>query len=380
MPLLSPVKVFALITVGAFTSLGVMLFAYVGSQQPAPTLVADFSAPFVFGRFTVPQDNPLTEEAFQLGRRLFYDPRLSGQNTISCANCHAQEKAFTDGLARSVGVHGEETDFSAMSLANLLWGPRRFFWDGRVETLEAQALLPIQDPLEMDQDIDALIDELEADQTYRELFLVAYGGISTEAIARALSTFLRMLVSSDSKYDRFLRGEVRLTQEEELGRKLFMAHPDVTVSLRGGNCIDCHGQFHTAGFSDGFDGFSNNGLDTDENLGDGLMKATGDPAHRGMFKTPTLRNIAVTAPYMHDGRFATLAEVMNHYNRGIRHSETVSPLILQADNRQVDPNAAHGLNLEQREIDAIIAFLNTLTDQQFLTDKRFSNPFADLQQ
>ena len=152
----------------------------------------------------------------------------------------------------------------------------------------------------------------------------------------------------------------KLSEEEELGRKLFMAHPDVAVSLRGGNCIDCHGQFHTAGFSDGLDGFTNNGLDSDADLEAGLMAATDDPRHKGAFKTPTLRNIAVTGPYMHDGRFETLADVLRHYNGGIQYSETVSPLILQADNQVVDPEAAFGLNLETHELNAIEAFLHTL--------------------
>ena len=154
-----------------------------------------------------------------------------------------------------------------------------------------------------------------------------------------------------------------------------MAHPDVKISLRGGNCIDCHSQFLTGGFRDALDGFSNNGLDTDAELKDGLMAVTKDPQDRGKFKVPTLRNIAETGPYMHDGRFGTLEEVMDHYNSGIKVSETLSPLILEADNQEIDPDQARGLRLEGAEVEAIIAFLKTLTDERFLTDAKFSNPF-----
>ncbi len=345
-------------------------------RAPSPTPIANFSAPFVFGRFAVPPDNPLTEEGFALGRHLFYDPMLSGNNEVSCASCHVQALAFTDGRARSPALSGGELDFSSMSLANLLWGQERFFWDGRAASLEEQALMPIQHPDEMGQDIGELIEELSASGKYRRMFRDAYGNVSADNIARALSSFMRMLISSDSKYDKYLRGEVRLTAQEEHGRKLFMAHPDTKVSLRGGNCIDCHSQFLTSGFRDAFDGFSNNGLDPDHALAPGLMAVTGNSAHKGFFKVPTLRNIAVTAPYMHDGRFATLEEVMAHYNDGIVVSDTLSPLILEADNAPDRASGTVGLRMTPEEIDAIIAFLNTLTDTAFLENPLFSDPLA----
>jgi cytochrome c peroxidase len=345
-------------------------------RQPEPTPLAGFSAPFVFGRFQVPADNPLTEESVALGRRLFHDPRLSGNDTVSCATCHQQRLAFTDGRRTSVGVSGKPLAFNSMTLANLMWGPQRFFWDGRAPTLEAQVLEPIRNPDEMDQDIERLVDELDADPTYRAMFEAAYGATSAEAIARALASFLRTLVSSNSRYDRFLRGEISLNDQEELGRKLFMAHPDVRVSLRGANCIDCHSQFLTSGFSAGFDGFSNNGLDDEAHLKPGLQSVTGDPAHRGVFKVPSLRNIALTAPYMHDGRFATLEEVLHHYNGGIRASSTLSPLIAEASNRDDATQEGISLNLTEAEQAAVIAFLHTLTDDQFVTDERFSEPFT----
>ncbi|MGI9364178.1 MAG: cytochrome-c peroxidase, partial [Rhizobiaceae bacterium] len=263
----------------------------------------------------------------------------------------------------------------SMSLVNLLWGQERFFWDGRATSLEEQALMPIVNPEEMDQDLDELIGELNESPKYRKMFAKAYGGISADAVAKGLATFMRLLISEDSKYDRYLRGEASLTNEEEHGRKLFMAHPDVKASLRGGNCIDCHSQFLTSGFRDAFDGFSNNGLDDDNSLKNGLMGATGDPSHKGHFKVPTLRNIAVTGPYMHDGRFETLQDVMQHYNHGIKISETLSPLIMEADNQTAAPSQATGLQLNDEEVEAIIAFLQTLTDHSFLANPDFSDPF-----
>ncbi len=344
------------------------------TSDPVPTPLADFSVPFVYGKFAVPPDNPLTVESVELGRRLFYDPLLSGPNTVSCATCHRQELAFTDGKSGSVGVSGEPLAFSSMSLANLLWGPRRFFWDGRAMSLEEQALIPIQDPDEMDQDLDVLVEELEADPIYHDLFERAYGEISASAIAKAIASFERTLVWANAKYDRFLRGEVNLTDAEEAGRKLFMAHPDTKVSLRGGNCIDCHSQFLTSGFRAAFDGFSNNGLDGEDDLLAGLAGVTGRAEDRGRFKAPTLRNIALTAPYMHDGRFATLEEVLEHYNSGIQDSTTLSPLIAEATN---SPSSEHRISLflTPDEQAAIIAFLHTLTDHDFVTDPRLSDPF-----
>ncbi len=363
--------------------LGLSVFAAViliDHPAPEPTPITDFRAPFVYGRFSVPENNPLTEEGFELGRRLFYDTRLSGDNLISCATCHRQERGFTDGLSRAIGKHGQELGFSSMSLSNLLWGSRHFFWDGRARGLETVVLQPIQDPTEMDQSLGALMDELKEDSVYRDLYRTAYGEITPEATAKALATFLRLLISNNSRYDQYLRGEATLTPDEDFGRKLFMAHPDVKVSLRGGNCIDCHSQFLTSGAADAYDGFSNNGLDADPALATGLMGTTGEARHRGLFKVPTLRNIAVTAPYMHDGRLATLEDVMNHYNHAIQMSDTLSPLILEADNLTADPTAAQGLNLTPAETAAIIAFLHTLTDETFLTDERFSNPFESADQ
>jgi len=249
-----------------------------------------------------------------------------------------------------------------MSLVNLMWGPQHFFWNGRAATLEEQALIPLQHADEMAQDLGRLVAQLAADASYRKLFDTAYGETSPAAVARALASFERTLICSNSRYDQFLRGEITLDAQEELGRKLFMAHPDVKVSLRGANCIDCHSQFLTGGSSARYDGFSNNGLDDEAHLQPGLQAVTGNPAHRGMFKVPSLRNIALTAPYMHDGRFKTLEEVLDHYDSGIKNSSTLSALIVQADNRGAAAAGGISLHLTAGEKAAIIAFLHTLTD------------------
>jgi cytochrome c peroxidase len=346
------------------------------SKRPPATPLTDFSAPFVFGRFQVPAENPLTVEAVELGRRLFYDPRLSANGRVSCSTCHIQRLAFTDGRATSVGVSGKLLQFNSMSLANLLWGPQRFFWNGRAATLEEQVLTPLQHPDEMAQDLRKLVEQLAADGRYTKLFETAYGEISSATIARALAAFERTLISSNSRYDQFLRGELTLDPQEELGRKLFMAHPDVKVSLRGANCIDCHSQFLTGGSSARYDGFSNNGLDDEAHLQPGLQAVTGKPAHRGLFKVPSLRNIALTAPYMHDGRFNTLEAVLDHYDSGIKNSSTLSAVIVEADNQGAAAAGLISLHLTAAEKAAIIAFLHTLTDRDFVTTERFSDPFA----
>ena len=363
----------------AASALGAALLAALAAggcdSRHRATPLSGFSAPFVFGHFQVPADNPLTEESVELGRRLFYDPRLSANGAVSCSTCHVQRLAFTDGRAKSVGVSGKPVAFNSMSLANLMWGPQHFFWNGRAATLEEQALIPIQHPDEMAHDLERLVAELSADAGYRGMFESAYGEVSMAAIARGLASFVRTLVSSNSRYDRFLRGEIALSPEEELGRKLFMAHPDVKVSLRGANCIDCHSQFVTGGFSARYDGFANNGLDDDEHLQPGLQTVTGNPAHRGLFKVPSLRNIELTAPYMHDGRFETLEEVLDHYDNGIKYSSTLSSLIVEADN-SAPAGGRISLHLAPSEKAAVIAFLRTLTDEEFVSAERFSDPFA----
>jgi cytochrome c peroxidase len=322
-----------------------------------------------FGDYIIPADNPLTKEGVALGRMLFYERRLSNNNTISCASCHQQQKAFTDGKALSPGSEGILGKRSTMSLANLLWA-KRFFWDGRATTLEQQALIPIQDRVEMHQTLEQSVAKLQQTSEYPAKFKQVFGSetITAENIAKALAQFERTLVSADSKYDQYLAKKYQPTPQELRGEALFITHP-IAGSLRGGNCGDCHGGFLTT-----LGNFHNNGLDADF-VDIGLEGTTAKETDRGKFKAPTLRNIALTAPYMHDGRFQSLEEVLNHYNEHVKMSATLDPLIIQASNETSTPGAPIQLFLSEQEKKDIIAFLHMLTDSTFITDSRFSDPF-----
>lgn len=321
----------------------------------------------LFGNYDVPVDNPTTEEGVQLGRMLFYEKMLSGDNTMSCASCHQQAFAFTDGEATSKGIDGIAGNRSAMSVQNMLWDSR-FFWDGRALSLEEQALGPIQNPIELHQSLKDAVDKLRASEIYPQWFYRAFGDneINPDRIAKAISQFERTLISSNSRYDQWQRGEVQFTNEELRGFQL-MVHPE-PPNLQGGNCSDCH-KFNTFTESEGI--LRNNGVDVV--VGDiGLEQVSGDPNDRGKMKIPTLRNIEITAPYMHDGRFNTLEEVLDHYNAtDLRNHENVDVLIKSAYNNEIDST----LSLTVQQKTDIIAFLKTLTDQEFLTNPDFSDPF-----
>ncbi|MEP3389588.1 MAG: cytochrome c peroxidase [Reichenbachiella sp.] len=359
--------------------MGLMLLAACADdttiKSPTPYL---FEPPVLFGDgLDIPNDNPFTEEGIALGRNLFYEKMLSRNNQISCGTCHQQSKAFTDGAAFSTGLDGALTSKSSMSLVNLHW-QSKFFWDGRALSLEAQALQPIQDHIEMDLPIEEAVSRLTESNTYRKQFAAAFETeeISGDLIAKALSQFMRTLVSSNSRYDQHLLGENVLTDQEKLGMDLFFTHPVANTGLRGGNCGDCHKTILTSGDRKDFLGFNNNGLDADDNLEDGLMATTGKPEDKGKFKAPSLRNIALTAPYMHDGRFATLEEVLDHYNHQVQTSATLDRQIVEATNL---PEAVLPvkLGLSEEEKEAIIAFLHTLTDETFITNEDFSDPFEN---
>ena len=336
---------------------------------PVETGPYEIKAPRYFGDFTIPTDNPLTKEGVALGRMLVYETKLSNNNTISCASCHQQQKAFSDGNALSKGSEGLLGKRSSMSIVNLLWN-KRFFWDGRVTSLEEQALIPIQDPVEMHQTLDEAVAKLQNTTQYPEKFKLVFGSeiITPQNIAKALAQFERTLISSNSRYDQYLDKKYKPTISELNGEALFFTHP-IAGNSRGGNCGDCHGGFLTT-----LGNFHNNGLD--ETTSDiGLETVTGKASDRGKFRAPSLRNIALTAPYMHDGRFNTLEEVLDHYNEHIQMSETLDPLIIEASNEETIPGEPVKLFLTQQEKKDIVAFLHMLTDSTFITDTRFSNPF-----
>lgn len=317
------------------------------------------------GSFTIPADNPITKEGVALGRMLFYEERLSANNTISCASCHRQKLAFTDGMPFSTGVDGFGTKRNSMSLTNLLW-VENLFWDGRSQSLEEQALFPLTDPHEMGQPLEASSKKLTATNHYPALFEKAFGSreIDGEKIAKALAQFQRTLISANSKYDQYLRGEYKPTDAELRGLKLFTEAPQADKNIRGANCIHCHSTPKT--FSETF---HNNGLDRIQR-DSGREEFTKLAEDRGRFRVPTLRNIAVTAPYMHDGRFWSLNEVLDHYSDHIRESETLSPFISGVSNKPGNL----GLMLTKEEKRDIISFLHMLTDDDFLTNPEFSDP------
>ncbi|MFP4090030.1 MAG: cytochrome-c peroxidase [Cyclobacteriaceae bacterium] len=320
--------------------------------------------------------NPLTEEGVELGRMLFYDKKLSGDNSVSCASCHQQDKAFTDGRRFPRGIHGGEVDRNTMSLVNLLW-VSRLHWDGEAASLEEQAVIPITNPLEMGSSLEEVVDKLQATELYPPKFKAAFGSeiVTSENLLKALAHFQRTLISQDSKLDRYWRKEYELTELELKGMNLFYTHPEASLGIRGGNCGDCHVGPHTGASIGGFNGFHNNGLEPDASLSDGLAVVTGNDFDKGKFRAPSLRNIALTAPYMHDGRFQTLEEVLDHYNEHIVRSETLSPLIMQASNEPIVQGEPVKLHLTDDEKEAILAFLHTLTDSTFISNHKFSNPF-----
>jgi len=317
--------------------------------------------PAYFGnRIDTPADNPLTMEGVELGRRLFYETALSANNKFSCASCHRQELAFTDGKTFSEGFDGTLQERNTMSLANLLW-VRHFFWDGRARGLEEQAATPLTNPHEMGQSLCVSAAKLQQRSDYRARFTAAFGSepISGDLIVKALAQFERTLISANSKYDQYLRDEYHPTASEARGIDLFFSNPDPASGVRGASCGHCHGGPKT--FSELY---HNNGLDSLPADG-GREKITGQSYDRGRFRVATLRNIALTAPYMHDGRFKNLEQVVDHYNDHIQASPSLSPFL---KDQQL------GLTAEDQK--DLIAFLRLLTDSSFIQDKRYANPFV----
>jgi cytochrome c peroxidase len=321
-----------------------------------------------YGTFTKPDfnNNELTIQGVKLGRMLFYETQLSADNSISCASCHKQENAFTDPDRFSEGVGGSLGLRQAMSVFNTAWHTNEFFWDGRAHLLRDQSLKPIEDELEMKETLENVIEKLNAEQDYLDQFERAFGddNITSERMSLAMEQFMNSIVSNRSKYDNYLAGTANLTASEERGRELFFAEYNPSFpNESGADCAHCHG-------GNNFDNnrYMNNGLDLEGDQDDiGREDVTGDPNDKAKFKVASLRNIEVTAPYMHDGRFNTLEEVVNHYNDGIK----VSPTVDQA----LEYTTQTGLMLSEQDKQDLIAFLKTLTDEELLTDKRYSDPF-----
>ena len=321
--------------------------------------IGDFPTP------DLPADNKLTIAGVQLGRMLFYEPMLSKDGSQACADCHKQQDAFSDIRQFSIGVEKLLGKRQAMPVMNLAWHQNGFFWDGRAPHIRDQALKPIQDPLEMNETLPNVVAKLSASKKYTDQFIRAFGdaAVTSERVSLALEQFMLTLISNNSKYDQSLRGTVALTPAEERGRIIFFTEYDPFGSTKGAECFHCH-----AGNNFTNDAFMNNGLDTDESMTDeGRKKVTDDPADRGRFKVPSLRNVAHTAPYMHDGRFATLEAVIDHYDHGVKNSSTIE-FILQYN---LQPS---GLQMTAQDKADLLAFLKTLSDPTFLANTAFAKP------
>ncbi|HEY4147434.1 MAG TPA: cytochrome c peroxidase [Chitinophagaceae bacterium] len=323
--------------------------------------------PANFGnRIYIPATNPLTKEGVYLGRLLFYEPLLSANDKISCASCHQQKKAFTDGRSFSPGVDQSLTTRNAMTLANLLW-VKNLFWDGRAASLEEQAVTPLTAPHEMGRSLEASAHKLSHTAPYPFLFKEVFGSdtISGERIVKAIAQFERTLISANSRYDQYLQGSYQPRPEEAAGMALFNSESQLPGSgRRGAGCAHCHGGPKTFN-----ELYHNNGLDSLPK-DPGRETVTGIAADWGRFRMPTLRNIALTAPYMHDGRFKTLEEVIDHYSEHIEQSPSLSAL-LQNTPKDI---TGRGLHLTAAGKKNILSFLNMLTDSTFINDPRFSDP------
>ena len=333
-----------------------------------PGLPAYLTTPMINGQNTTPVNNPVTDHGATLGRVLFYDVNLSANNTKACASCHQQAFAFSDPDQFSLGFDGERTTRNSMSLINAAYYPNgRYFWDERAASAEAQASRPIVNPVEMGLTMPKLVAKLQTVSYYPQLFKNAFGTtiIDSAGIVRALAQFVRSTVSYRTKYDDGraafppnqnpgMVGFANYTAGENLGRQLFFGR---------GNCAQCHG---TETFTS--PGARNNGLDL-VYADNGVGTVTGNPGQNGQYKSPSLRGIAQSAPYMHDGRFTTLEQVVEHYNSQVKAHPNLSPQLR-------GPNGMpRVLNLNAAEKAALVAFLKTLTDTGIATDEKFANPF-----
>ncbi len=321
--------------------------------------------PEIFDRIpqmTIPGDNPMTVQGVDLGRELFFETLLSADNSQACASCHLPSKSFVDPLKFSVGIDGIEGTRNSMPLFNIGWA-NSFFWDGRSPSLEEQALLPVIDPIEMHNTWPEAIEALQATDKYPVLFEAAFGTTTIDSImvAKALAQFERTLLSGNSPFDKYLRGEP--TGYSETDRIRMIQGYGLFIDESKGDCFHCHGDEFNVLFTDNL--FHNNGLDAAPQ-DPGLAKVTGNPNDHGKFKTPSIRNLKYTAPYMHDGRFETLAEVVNHYSIGLKDSPTIDPLMKNVEDG--------GVNLMPAEKELLIFFLESLSDSSFLTNPNFQDP------
>ncbi|MCR9181987.1 MAG: cytochrome-c peroxidase [Flavobacteriaceae bacterium] len=323
----------------------------------------ELEVPEIFSQYliapVIPTNNPQTVEGVALGRKLFFDPILSGNGTQACADCHRPQNAFSDPRQFSLGIDGIAGFRNSMPLQNLAWNfNEKFNWDGSAPTLEDQIFEPVTNPIEMNNTWPQAEASLKNHSEYPQLFKEAFEGapIDSVLVTKAIAQFLRTLISGNSRFDRYLLGENILTPQELNGINVFMSE-DL------GDCFHCHGNPFNPLWTDNT--FHNNGLD--EFFADlGLGNVTGDPRDNGKFKAPSLRNLLYTSPYMHDGRFETLDEVINHYSEGLVFSETIDPLMKAV--------AQGGVQLSEEDKADLKAFLLSLSDPGFINNPDFQNP------
>jgi cytochrome c peroxidase len=375
---------------GVLLGLGLAVYWWVAKPAaPLPMTAWQWNLPAHFPIPKIPTGNPMSEEKFQLGRHLFYDKRLSGNGTFACASCHFQNLAFTDGKAVAEGSTGEHTLRSAQGLANSAYHPYYTWANFSLVTLERQMLNPLlgDNPVEMgvnDTTQPVILARLQADEFYVRQFAHIFpnekSSIRMENIIKAISSFQRGLISADSKYDQHLAKKLTLSESEERGRALFFS--------KQAQCSHCHGSYN---FNDQVmdattikvdTPFHNTGLYNVDGKGGfpdgnrGIFELSNKPEDMGMFRAPSLRNVAVTAPYMHDGSIATLAEVLDFY---AGHGRNITSGNHQGDGRKnpLKDKVIDTIKLDERNKEDLLAFLHTLTDEAFLVNPRFFDPFKD---
>ncbi len=324
------------------------------------------------GQMPIPENNELTEEGIKLGQHLFFDPILSSTGTLSCSSCHDPKLAFTDGLAFSEGAQGEFTARSSMTLVNSGYSTKGLFWDGRTQTLESQALLPVEDEIELIHDWDDVEEDLKNHDLYPTMFRQAFGiedsdEISRDLATKALGQFQRIIISGNSAYDRWDANVGVMSDEAIRGAELFFEELSDPIT-KDAECGHCHTSplFTNNEYMD-------NGLQdatTIEDYNDiGFAIVTGRDTDFGKMRVPSLRNIELTGPYMHDGRFETLEEVLDFYNEGVHDTPNQGKFVIDT----IGEN--NGLGLTEEEKAAIVAFMKSLTDTSYLENPYLTNPF-----
>lgn len=356
-------------------------------QMPTPYT---FPVSYALDNMNIPADNPMTVEGVELGRHLFYDGRLAGRthkdSLMSCATCHKQAHSFECGInhpkykaGKTFGMTGIPTPHTMMPLINLAWINEGYMWNGFVNSknekrggkygvpereefhyknIESFVWMMIVAPHEGNGSIEKSVELIRSDSLYPPMFKKAFGTeeITIDRMGKAVAQFVRSLVSFNSKFDQFMRGEYQLTETERRGFFLF--------STESGDCFHCHGSPALPLWTTNL--FMNNAKDIDFIDKNDYSSVSKNPADKGKYRVPTLRNVEYTAPYMHDGRFATLDEVLEFYNSGLKRSPYVDPLMIGVNHG--------GMHLSQQELQDLKAFLLTLSDTSFLTNPAYSNP------